>query len=489
MSDVDTEDLEGISELGSDPEAGSEEETPDSAYGSEEDTVTDDGEDREYTGNMFGNPPRKFAAGPFEQIGQHNSDLGTNDYCCISIWSTGGAMMRYTRLKDTIMRIPPVANDCMFRVGHDAKRVYYLGEEKGKKKLVVVWLKDLSHYFFDLGQHADQITTLEDSSLFRNYLCYRVEERVEKKQNKKLVYYMQKNFHVIDIKTGKSVWNMGACEKVFFAGQLASDLKSVQFIKRKIKLRKADEQDSDFEEEASDEENATTTMTTMLTCEDEPEDKKEYDKDEEGFKALSRGILVVKMSEEEVTEEAAPEEDKVNDDAADKGEGEGEGKKKDDKKKKVLMKVFKAYLPQWRQKIDVEKRKFWETKFEIKNTTTSSSNQATELILDESQKNVQAAVKKEQNEVIMTSDNECSILALVVKGMKGEQHKVILFDWDKEEPLTMVNRAATTDLEFNMNSHIRPRNQIFIVQTESNNTVTAKQLEFDKDEAEAAGTR
>ena len=59
--------------------------------------------------------------------------------------------MRYTRLKDTIMRIPPVANDCMFRVGHDAKRVYYLGEEKGKKKLVVIWLKDLSHYFFDLG--------------------------------------------------------------------------------------------------------------------------------------------------------------------------------------------------------------------------------------------------------------------------------------------------------------------------------------------------
>ena len=91
--------------------------------------------------------------------------------------------------------------------------------------------------------------------------------------------------------------------------------------------------------------------------------------------------------------------------------------------------------------------------------------------------------------MIMTSDNECSILALVVKGMKGEQHKVILFDWDKAEPLTMVNRAATTDLEFNMNSHIRPRTQIFIVQTESNNTVTAKQLEFDKDEAEAAGAR
>lgn len=57
-----------------------------------------------------------------------------------------------------------------------------------------------------------------------------------------------------------------------------------------------------------------------------------------------------------------------------------------------------------------------------------------------------------------------------------------MFDWDKQEPLSVVNRAGNTDLEFNMNSHIRPRTQIFIVQTESNDTVTAKQLEFDKDE-------
>ena len=31
----------------------------------------------------------------------------------------------------------------------------------------------------------------------------------------------------------------------------------------------------------------------------------------------------------------------------------------------------------------------------------------------------------------MTSDNECSILALIVKGLKGDQHKVFMFDWDK----------------------------------------------------------
>lgn len=59
--------------------------------------------------------------------------------------------------------------------------MYYIGELNGKKKLVIIWLKDLSHSFVDLGPHADQIMTLEDSSLFRNYLCYRVEERIETK--------------------------------------------------------------------------------------------------------------------------------------------------------------------------------------------------------------------------------------------------------------------------------------------------------------------
>jgi len=48
---------------------------------------------------------------------------------------------------------------------------------------------------------------------------------------------MQKDFHVINIKTGESVWDLPDCENVFFAGQLASKLKSVEFSQRKIKLR------------------------------------------------------------------------------------------------------------------------------------------------------------------------------------------------------------------------------------------------------------
>lgn len=92
-----------------------------------------------------------------------------------------------------------------------------------------------------------------------------------------------------------------------------------------------------------------------------------------------------------------------------------------------------------------------------------------------------AAELKEQNQLSMVSDNECSILALIIKGLKGEQHKVILFDEKKGDPLSAVNRAGNTDLEFNMNSHIRAKNQIFIVQTESNDSATAKQLEFTND--------
>ena len=118
---------------------------------------------------------------------------------------------------------------------------------------------------------------------------------------------MQKHFYVIDMSTGKNVWNMGACEKVFFAGQLASKLKSVQFVKRKIKLRKADESESDFEAEHSDEEEAEKQL--KLNLEEEQEDHTEYEKDEDGFKAMSRGILVIKSNEEEVD----PEKDKIND--------------------------------------------------------------------------------------------------------------------------------------------------------------------------------
>ena len=35
--------------------------------------------------------------------------------------------MRFKRLKDTIIPLPPVNTDTTFHVAHDAKRLYYLG--------------------------------------------------------------------------------------------------------------------------------------------------------------------------------------------------------------------------------------------------------------------------------------------------------------------------------------------------------------------------
>lgn len=54
-----------------------------------------------------------------------------------------------------------------------------------------------------------------------------------------------------------------------------------------------------------------------------------------------------------------------------------------------------------------------------------------------------------------------------------------MFNTTKREALITSSRAGNTDLEFNMNSHIRDEEMIFICQTESNGAVTAKQLSFD----------
>ena len=54
------------------------------------------------------------------------------------------------------------------------------------------------------------------------------------------------------------------------------------------------------------------------------------------------------------------------------------------------------------------------------------------------------------------------------------------FSPKKKEPFSITGQRGNTELEFNMNSHIRKFNQIFIVQTESNGAATAKQCEFDE---------
>ena len=128
-----------------------ESENSTSESGSMYSTDSSGDQDREYLGDMFKDvKPTEFMAGDFEQEAHHNSELETKEYCCISIWSSGGRLMRFTRLKDTTISAPPLANDQTFRIAHDAKRLYYLGMHKGKKKLIVVWLQNLSYQILGL---------------------------------------------------------------------------------------------------------------------------------------------------------------------------------------------------------------------------------------------------------------------------------------------------------------------------------------------------
>lgn len=156
--------------------------------------------------------------------------------------------MRFTRLKDTIVPIAPLSNDMKFRVAHDAKRLYYCGEQNGVKRLVIVHMKDLSYEVVDLGAEASNIFTLEKSSLFRNFLCYMREEKKEFTVKERVFYKMVQNFFVIDLANKKLIWELPNCETVFFLGQDSLELNDVDFKDRKEKLRAPDEEQSEFED-------------------------------------------------------------------------------------------------------------------------------------------------------------------------------------------------------------------------------------------------
>lgn len=130
-------------------------------------------EDRTYKGDMFADKkPIRLEGKLLKPAGEPNPALGTRDYALVTIWSTSGTSMRFVRLKEAVVRIPPLAVDQRFRVGHSAKSIYYAGSVSGEKKLVVVFLEDLSHTVFDLKDGAATLETLEDSSLVQHYLCF-----------------------------------------------------------------------------------------------------------------------------------------------------------------------------------------------------------------------------------------------------------------------------------------------------------------------------
>ena len=63
---------------------------------------------------------------------------------------------------------------------------------------------------------------------------------------------------------------------------------------------------------------------------------------------------------------------------------------------------------------------------------------------------------------------------MIIEGIQGEQHVVNTFNPSKRGPSVNQSRASNLMLEYNMNSHIRNFEQIFICETAPNGDVTAK---------------
>jgi len=95
--------------------------------------------------------------------------------------------------------------------------------------------------------------------------------------------------------------------------------------------------------------------------------------------------MVIRSSEEEITPPAPEKDDKKEEDKEEDKAGEDKdaaGEEKAEKEKKVLMKFFRAYFPQWRKKVS-SKRMFWEASFEVKNVQASSAKQPETLLLED----------------------------------------------------------------------------------------------------------
>ena len=121
--------------------------------------------------------------------------------------------------------------------------------------------------------------------------------------------------------------------------------------------------------------------------------------------------------EEQVIEAAKPKEGEAEaKEAEDKEEGEG--------KKKKAFKFYRAYMPQWRHKVK-KKRCVWETSIEVK--PAAASTKAAQPVIaatDEFGETPMGQAAQlpmvEENEMLCTSDHTGAILALIIKGIKGD---------------------------------------------------------------------
>ena len=168
------------------------------------------------------------------------------------------------------------------------------GEKKFVNKLVIIYLKDLTHEFIDLGEDANQITTFEGASLFKNYICYPIEAKTEVRAQGKTLWRWTKNFRVFDFREAKEVWKLDDCEYVLFCGREASALKTVKFkeMLKKLRTEAPPPEESDIEEEKAAAEAGEDDFTPRLNLKDEDVDDLDSDADEEERKNCSENMEV-----------------------------------------------------------------------------------------------------------------------------------------------------------------------------------------------------
>lgn len=92
--------------------------------------------------------------------------------------------------------------------------------------------------------------------------------------------------------------------------------------------------------------------------------------------------------------------------------------------------------------------------------------------------------KKKENVVEYATDKDLDCLVILVNGIQGEQHKIFQFSIqhskskNTKSPFLAQNRAGNTFLEFNQDWHLREKENMFLIQTESNGVCTAKPLSW-----------
>ena len=428
-----------LSGYGSESEENSSSGGSDSSYGSEAnsdsygaqtyDSYGGDDDDREYTGDMFpGVKPVKYAPGRFELQGEHNPTLNTNDYVCISLWEIQPKTMRFSRVRDVIIQVPPITTDQRFYMSHSCKSIYWLGYKNKVKHLVEVHLKNLDHTFHEL-KGAEHVQSCKDTSLVKNHFSFPYSVLNDEKSGS-LGKYMRK-FDVYDLTKQEIVWSIPNCQSLFFRGVDSSELDPIKFKPVENKLKKNRGSDSEESEEEPEDD-------TEFGFTEEPLNGDQSDEDMP--KQYGICAVITTLKEEEVEDKDEDKKDKEDE----KKDKDDDGEQKE--KKKQVFRVIRCHFPQFKGEISEENCRN-EFKVEAKMPTTKKDKKEDEKVDKPAQNEMSEAKKtallsalptmpngqkfgmglvdlddaaKEQEDIICVCSYSQSVMAVVIVGSEGE---------------------------------------------------------------------